>query len=494
MRSLGDSAPPDNAPLVLAQREGNRRLVHALNRAARTKGLRTGMSVSQAQAMLPGLTVLDAALEADTAGLEALAIWALQHFSPIAASEPPDGIVIDATGAAHLHGGEAAMLAAMLARLNKAGITARAAIADSRGAAHAFARFGDFQPGQASLIIAQGESATQVKALPLAALRLPTEMVDSLHRLGFEQIGDLAAQPRAPLARRFGPELHIRLDRALGTLPEMIEPVRLPELIEVRRHFAEPISAAETLARYTRILTVELCAILEARTLGARKLDLIFQRVDNEAQAIRIGTAMPVHDAKRLTRLLCAKLETIDPGFGIDVMSLRVPIAEPFARTQLSSLLQEDGLADISDLIDTLANRVGAQNIYRLAPVESDVPERSTKRIPALAPSSARVWQHKWPRPPRLLERPEPIEIVALLPDHPPVAFTWKGQRRKIKRADGPERIFGEWWKRRGETAAVRDYFQVEDEAGERFWIYRAGDGEDPAIGSHYWFLHGFFG
>lgn len=452
------------------------------------------MAVSQAQAMLPDLTVMDADQAADEAGLDSLAAWALQHFSPIAAADPPDGIVIDVAGAAHLHGGEAAMLEKMIARLRGSGVKARIAIADSWGAAHAFARYAQFARGQTCHIAPSGESAAQIRHLPIQALRLPTTMVDQLHRLGFELIDDLAKQPRAPFARRFGPALHLRLDQALGTLAEMIEPLRQPELIEVRRHFAEPISAHETLVRYTGILTAELCETLEARTLGARKLDLIFQRVDNQIEAIRVGMATPVHDAKRLTRLLCDKLETVDPGFGIDVMSLRVPLAEPFARKQLASSLVEEGMADISDLIDTLANRVGEGNIYRWEVIESDVPERSVVRVPALSPPSGKVWRHEWPRPARLLARPERIETVALLPDHPPVAFTWKGVRRKIKHADGPERIFGEWWKRQTEAPAVRDYFQIEDEAGERFWIYRTGDGEDPATGAHTWFLHGFFG
>ncbi len=491
---MGDSAPSDDAPLILARRDGNRRIIHARNRAAQLKGLRIGMAVSQAQAMLPGLTVMDADLAADQASLDSLAEWALQHFSPVAAADAPDGIVIDVTGATHLHGGEDAMLDKMIARLRTAGITARAAMADTWGAAHAFARYGQFARGQTNLIVPPGMSAALVQNLPLQSLRLTPVMVDQLHRLGFELIDDLAKQPRAPFSLRFGPALHVRLDQALGTLNEMIEPVRLPELIEVRQSFAEPISAPETLARYTGILTAELCETLEARNLGARKLDLIFQRVDNQVEAIRIGTSAPLHDVKRLTRLLCDKLETIDPGFGVDVMSLRVPLAEPFAGKQLVSLVAEDGLADISDLIDTLANRVGGQNIYRCEPVESEVPERSVQRVPPLSPPSGKSWQQQWPRPPRLLTRPEPIETMALMPDHPPVAFTWKGVRRKIKRADGPERIFGEWWKRRNEAVAVRDYFQVEDEAGERFWIYRAGDGEDPETGSHAWFLHGFFG
>ena len=196
-------------------------------------------------------------------------------------------------------------------------------------------------------------------------------------------------------------------------------------------------------------------------------------------EAIRVGTALPVRDVKRLTRLLCDKIETVDPGFGIEIMSLAATLAEPLAPKQMISSLTEEPEADVSGLIDTLANRVGEQRLYRFAPVASDVPERSVARVAPTAPDTGEGWPDHWPRPARLLPHPEPIETVALLPDHPPVTFTWRGVRRRVKRADGPERVFGEWWKRDAELIAVRDYFQVEDEAGERFWIYRAGDGED---------------
>jgi protein ImuB len=175
-------------------------------------------------------------------------------------------------------------------------------------------------------------------------------------------------------------------------------------------------------------------------------------------------------------------------------MNLAATLAEPLSPNQISSSLVEESEADVSGLIDTLANRVGENRLFRLAPVASDVPERSVQRIAATAPATGEGWPDHWPRPARLLPHPEPIETVALLPDHPPVTFTWRGVRRRVKRADGPERVFGEWWKRDAELIAVRDYFQVEDEAGERFWIYRAGDGEDPDTGSHRWFLHGIFG
>jgi protein ImuB len=319
-------------------------------------------------------------------------------------------------------------------------------------------------------------------------------MVRALRVLGFERISELAEKPRAPLTLRFGQELGRRLDQATGGLSEPIVPVRPSDLVEVRRGFAEPIGAAETIARYIGKLVVQLCDALEAKDLGARRLDLLFHCVDNRIEAIRVGTALPVRDVKRLTRLLCDKIETVDPGFGIELMNLAATLAEPLSPKQTISSLVEEPEVDVSGLIDTLANRVGESRLYRLAPVASDVPERSVQRVAPTSPATGEGWPDHWPRPARLLPHPESIETVALLPDHPPVTFTWRGVRRRVKRADGPERVFGEWWKRDAELIAVRDYFQVEDEAGERFWIYRAGDGEDPDTGSHRWFLHGIFG
>ncbi|SFK82289.1 protein ImuB [Methylocapsa palsarum] len=456
----------------------------------RPRGLRIGMPVTKAQALTPGLIVRDADPADDRQALERLALWALRRYAPIAAADPPDGIVIDVTGAAHLHGGEDALVKGLVKRIAASGVAARAALADSWGAAHALARFA----ARPVLVIPAGESAKAIFDLPVRALRLPNAMVDNLRVLGFQSIGELAATPRAPLALRFGPELGRRLDQALGRLAEPIIPVRPPDLIAVRRAFAEPIGAAETIARYTGLLVAALCDALAAKDLGARRLDLVFHRVDNSLKAIRIGTAAPVRDAKRLTRMFCNKIETIDPGFGVEMMSLAATIVEPLVARQLMSSLADDPDTDVSALIDALANRVGESRVYRLKPVASDVPERSVQRIAPLAPATGEEWPNHWPRPSRLFAAPEPIDAIALLPDHPPVAFTWRGVRRRVKRADGPERVFGEWWKRDAELAAVRDYFQVEDEAGERYWIYRAGDGEDAATGSHRWFLHGLFG
>jgi protein ImuB len=488
-RKMGAAAPDAALPLVLVSQTGRRRDVVAANAAALMVGLRIGMPATKAQALMKELVIHHADPVADAEALERLAVWALRY-SPVVAADDPDGLIIDATGASHLHGGEAAMLTDMIARLEGVGVSARAAISDTRGAAHALARFA----ARPTLIAPEGNGAERIMPLPIDALRLAADTVDDLRKLGFERIADLLATPRAPLTLRFGPELGRRLDQVTGRRREPIEPVRTPDIVEAQQIFAEPIGAAETIARYVAKLTVILCHELELRGLGARRLDLLFGLVDNRVQAIRVGTAQPVRDAMRLTRLLCDKIETVDPGFGIEIMRLAATTAEPFATRQMISSLVEEPEADVSGLIDILSNRVGENRLYRFAPVASDVPERSIRRVPAAAPASGDGWPANWPRPARLLASPEPIETVALLPDHPPVSFTWRGSRRRVRRADGPERVFGEWWKRDAELIAVRDYFQVEDDAGERFWIFRAGDGEDAATGSHRWFLHGIFG
>jgi protein ImuB len=488
-RRSGVASPQPEGGLALAAHDGRRRVIVAADLVAQQAGVRIGMPATKAQVLVPGLALEDADLGADLESLDALAGWMLRY-SPIVAADAPDGVVLDTTGADHLRGGEEAMLEGLVVRLAASGFDARAAVADTWGVAHALARF-----GPSRIVIAEaGLGEVVIASLPLGALRLPTKIVAGLRTLGFDTVGNLLAQPRAPLVLRFGPELGRRLDQALGQVREPIDPIRLPDIVEVRRAFAEPIGAPETIARCVGKLVGDLCKQLEAQGLGVRHLDLICERVDSRTEAARVMTATPVRDARRLTRLLIDKIETIDPGFGIEIMSLAATLAEPLANTQHVASLVEPAVPDVSGLIDTLVNRVGERRLYRIAPVASDVPERSVRKIRPMATETGESWSGEWPRPSRLLAPAEPIETVALLPDHPPVTFSWRGVRRRVKRADGPERIFGEWWRRDAELSAVRDYFRVEDEAGERYWIYRAGDGEDPGTGSHRWFVHGIFG
>ncbi len=222
-----------------------------------------------------------------------------------------------------------------------------------------------------------------------------------------------------------------------------------------------------------------------------RRADLIVEKVDGTRQAIRAGTAKPARDIAWLTKLFRDRTEKIEPGFGIEKLILVAVLAEPLEEAQKVSALVEDDITDVTPLIDIYGNR--GQRVYRVAPVASDVPERSVQRISPVAEPIAIGWVSHWRRPVRLLSCPELIEAIALMPDRPPVSIVWRGKRRKVKRADGPERIFGEWWQRDAEMEAVRDYFVIEDEAGERLWVFRSGDGVDPETGSHRWFCHGIF-
>jgi protein ImuB len=468
-------------PLVLGARVGSRRVITAISAEAARLGLYPGMAPG-GQALRLG--------EADPAGdadaLQRLAAWCL-GLSPLAAPCAPDGVWIDSTGCDHLQGGEAGMLARLTGRLAQAGIASRAAVADTPGAAHAAARFGTCQ------VVPPGGQAALLAGLPVRALRISAETEAALCRLGFDRIGQLMAAPRGPLTRRFGASALLRLDQALGRAPEPIEPILPPDLCRVRHGFPEPIATADDLARVTELLAAQLCEKLRKRDQGASRLDLVFTRVDGSVAIARIGTAAPSRDAAHLTRLLLAQIETIDPGFGVEAAMLSAPLVQRLGARQTLSALTAPAEHDVSGLVDMLCTRLGAARVFRMEPVESDIPERAWRCVAAGAVAQG-GWPAHLPRPTRLLRWPVPIEAVSLLPDQPPVRFIWRRVSHRVRRADGPERVFGEWWKREDEIAAVRDYFQVEDEAGQRFWIFRQGDGQDPATGNLDWYLHGFFG
>jgi protein ImuB len=486
IRRLDSSIPPEQAIAVIA-RSGSKRWVSAADAAARKSGVHVGIPAAKAQALFRGLTMIDSDPVADATALEMIAFWTLTQYSPIVAVDGADGIVLDTEGADHLQGGEEPMLARIANQFRAKGLTVRVAIADTWGAANACAR----AINRETVIVPIGETVRAVEKLPISLLRLPDKVVGDLRTLGFKSIGELANTPRAPLTLRFGPEVGRRLDQMFGRTSEPIDTIRTAELVEVSRAFAEPIGAAETINKYVGRLIVELVAELQRRGLGVRRADLIVEKVDGTRQAIRAGTAKPARDVAWLTKLFRDRTEKIEPGFGIEKLMLVAVMVEPLEEAQKTSSLVEEETTDITPLIDILGNR-GAR-VYRVAPVASDVPERSVQRIAAAVDPVDASWINHWRRPVRLLSRPEQVDVMALLPDHPPVWLVWRGKRRKVKSADGPERIFGEWWQRNSEMAAVRDYFAVEDDAGERLWIFRSGDGVDTETGSHKWFVHGVF-
>jgi protein ImuB len=481
-------APDKASPVVTRMHDGRRLVIGAADAAAAALGLRPGMPLAQAQAMRPGLTVIDADLAGDAAALKEVAAWC-QRYAPLTAADPPDGVRLDSTGADHLHGGEAAMLADLRDRLTRSGVAARVAVADTPGAAWGLARYG----GNPLAIAPEGGTVAALAPLPIAALRLPSDTAASLDRLGFHSIEHLIAAARAPLVRRFGEGLARRLDAATGRVFEPLEPVPSRALLRQRLTFMEPLLTAEAFATVMARLSRAICAGLERRGEGARRLDLVFERVDGTVQVVVVATARPVRDPPHLAHLLSARIETVDPGLGVEAMTLWVPLAETMTADQIAVLADGSAPMDLGPLVDRLINRFGADRVYRMQPMESDVPERSVTRVGPLAAPGGLAWQTAWPRPVRLFTPPQPVQAIAMLPDQPPAVFTWRRMRHKIRWADGPERIFGEWWRREAETRAVRDYWAVEDEAGDRFWLYRSGDGVEAITGNLDWFLHGVF-
>lgn len=477
------------APLVLSIRQGQRDVIHAADQAALGLGLMPGMAVTQARALYAALNLRPADPAADHALLGRLAIHAVRHWTPTACTSPPDGLLFDLTGTSHLFGGEERFCARLKRFLARIGLTATVAVADTVGAAHALARFA----GRPIVVVPPGGVIDAIAPLPLAALRLNDSALTAARRFGLERIADLLPLPRGPLARRLGRAAIERLDQAIGRVAEPIETVVPFEAPVAERRLLEPIGMPEAIAQVMGDLTGDLVGILRERGLGAREVVLALLRVDGSEQLLSVGLARASRDARHLTRLLHLRLERVDPGMGIEAGRLTATRAEPLGAQVIAGNLTDDGRpADIAPLVDQLAGRIGHRSLFRAAPVESDVPERAVMTVPALATPTG--WP-AWKRPARLLARPEPLSgVVALLPDHPPRRFAWRGQVHDVVAGDGPERIHGEWWVRDGEVWAVRDYYRVEDREGRRFWVFRRGDGVEADTGDLSWWMHGAFG
>jgi len=485
-------------PLVTVADIAGRRVLAAVDPAAALLGLAPGMSLADARARLPELRLVDADPAGDAKALAAFSDWC-GRFTPWTSVDGTDGVWLDITGCVPLVESETALALDLVARAAGLGFTARAAVADTPGAAWAVARYAAM-PASGVRILAGHQTRAALAPLPVAGLRLPAEIVQDLKRLGLKQIGDLYGMARAPLAPRFGEAVARRLDQALGLLEEPISPRQpvVPRL--VRRVLAEPISTPEAIGIGLEQLMALLCRQLEEEGLGVRQLEFACFRVDGRVERIAIGTSRPSHAPGHLGRLLAEKICEIAPGFGIELLQLRALAVEPLAAQQLGLDAKEtDGT--VAPLVDRLANRLGARNVLRLVPENSHLPEQAARAVSVLDgrhdAKRSQDWPVDRPRPIRLLAIPDPIEVMAPVPDDPPLMFRWRRVPHRVRRAEGPERIALEWWREQkiGESGAgtdgIRDYYRVEDEAGRRFWLYRRGlyRPETPPA----WFLHGFF-
>lgn len=469
-------ARPVDGPFALTLTQNNTNRIYCLNRQAEQAGLSRGMSFADARAYCPGLMTQAARPDLEVRFLSALRRWATRY-CPSVAIEGSDGLMLDVTGATHLWGGEEAMLDDMRARIERAGLTLLAACSHSRGAAWALAHY--------------GRGADDLEGLPVAALRLEGPMVTALERLGLRTIGDLEAAARAPLARRFGPQLLTRLDQAFGRAPEALAPEGDPPHYGVRLSFPDPIGLSGDVMNALERLLKPLCAKLKTQESGARCLVLTFRRVDQESQDVPLRLAAPMRDPERLLRLFERGVSEVEAGFGIDQMRLEATLVEPLPAEQLSTAQTRPGEDQLSDLITRIGTRIGLENVQRFLPSDSHIPERSFMTSPAAFQGGSSASGSSWSRSRQLPLRlfpPVPILGTGSQPSNqPPGQFRWRRMAFTTLRATGPERIAPEWWQDdENWRSGVRDYWKVETRQGHRLWLFYTP--QNPG-----WFVQGEF-
>ncbi len=481
----------------------------ACDEQALAAGVEAGQLVPDAMALCPLLELHASDSEADRKALDRLAVWCNRYTpwvaaDPVGIGEEPDGLLLDMTGSTHLFGGEEAFLAEAARRFLGFGLSVRMAIASTPGAAWACARYG----GDALCILPPGGEADALRILPVAALRLDGNAIDGLVRLGLKRVGDLYGKPRAPLAARFGESVARRLDEALGFEPEPISPA-LPHVpYRARLAFSEGLTQQAHIEEAIRCVAADLCDVLTREHQGARRLELLLFRVDGEVTRLSAGTSLATHEATHIAGLFREKLgalgDDFDPGYGIEAIALACLATDPLSPMQSRFGNEDAAGTGLEQFVDRVSNRFGAGRVLRLEPRASHIPEGGVAAVPALKgiTPAMRGWkthmeEHRaavlggsLPRPLRLLPAPEPVEVVAEVPEGPPRIFHWRRIAHRVLRAEGPERIAPEWW--RGREKRTRDYYRVEDADGRRFWLYRDGlyhrDNEGPR-----WFLHGVF-
>ena len=476
----------------MAQVGGALRLA-AVGREAMALGLRPGQTLADARARIPHLVVEDHDPAADAALLHRMA-GACDRWTPLVALDPPDGLILDVTGCAHLVGGEAELRAQSLHRFRHAGFSVCASIAGTPDAACALARF-----GRAGAVPPGGE-AEAVRALPVAALGLPQETRAALALAGLKRLGDLAGLPSRPLAARFGEEPGRRLRRVQGLEDRRITPLRPRAACWADEVFADPVAHRPAIAAALQRLAGRVAGRLEAEGRGGRAFEASFFRSDGAVRRIGIRTGRPQRDPDTILRLLRERLDALadplDPGFGFDRVRLAVAAAEPLEPRQPRLDGQADHEDAVSDLVDRLVARLGAARVLRFVAADTHDPLRSSRLVPAAEPGAPSA---PWPvpepseppaRPLHLFDPPQAVEALAEVPDGPLLRFRWQGVLHTIVHAEGPERIAPEWW--REPDAPTRDYYRVEDAQGGRFWLYRAGL-YDRETGPPCWYLHGLF-
>ena len=497
--------PSDGRPLAVYSKDNGALQLKGIDARASALGLTLAMSLADARAIQSKLEAVEADPEEDARALDNIAAWC-ERFTPIVVLDPPEGLFLDITGCAHLFGGEEKLRAEIVTRLHAQGYGSCAAIAPTPGAAWAFARYRKQarKPGtlreslQASLDFSADWKA-DLAALPVEALRLDPDAAALLRRLGLKTIAQIQHAPRSSFTARAGERAMLRLDQALGRAQEALTPRRPAPPVFALRRFLEPIFTTDAVLQVTQDLCGDLIEKLDIRGAGFLRAELVLFGVDGRDRVIGVNVSKPLREVKPLIRLFREKLnivgENLDAQFGFEAARLDVVrLAEFDERT--STLVSVDAnwasAETISSIADILTSRLGSKRVVRPQMHEEHAPERaagwrsvlSEKETKSVKPPADGVQR----RPVRLFSPGQQIEVMAGVPDGPPIRFRWRRVMREVVRAEGPERIAGDWQKRE----KTRDYYRVEDKQGRRYWLYREGLYGENEI-SPRWYLHGLF-
>jgi len=469
-------------------------------------GLEPGLALADARARYPSLAVAPSDLVAEARVLSDITDWC-RRFTPLAALDAPDGVILDVTGATHLFGGEEKLLADIVQRLRRQGFQARAALAATPEAAWALSHFADHNLLPDGL--EEKDLIRRIGTLPLAALRLDAHCVAGLGRAGLRNIRDLILRPRAPIAARFGALVFARLDALLGRAKSAISPRFEAPFYVVERRFSEGLVTQPDIEMTLASLARDLACMLERHAEGARHIEANFFRVDGAVRHLDVRTSRPLRDPDTIVRLFRERIEALgeeglEADYGFDVIRLAALSVDTLKTQQLSLDQNRNEAGDLADLIDRLGARLGEASVKRLVPQDRHRPERASLCLPVTRRPRVRTsvqeqereeatklfYREALPvRPLRLLLRPEPIEAVASVPDGPPLLFRWRRILHEVLAVEGPERIADDWWKEH--EALTRDYFRAATLQGQSFWLYREGlyrEMEEPR-----WFMHGLF-
>lgn len=474
-------------PLLLVETTGNRQTVVHVSPET-PPAIYPGMALAEARARHAGLLDFPAAPAADLRSLEALGHW-LMRFSPSVCVRPPSTLFLDATGLERLYGGLSNLRRRVASALASLRIAAAVTVAPTPGAAWALAAFGVDGP----YVVTNEQVLPALSLLPPEALRLDDDTANVLSVLGVRTIDSLLQLPRADLAVRFGPEVLTRIDQATGAVHEPLDYLVHRSPVRAALEFEGAVESLDAVGIAVRELTGEVAAQLAGRGLGARELRLTFRQPYGPPVERNVRLGRPCRNASALFKLLSCATENLDAAEGFIAVSLAANAVERLDDQQAALIGGEDerDAAELDHLVERLRARLD-QRAKRAVEwgrlVESNLPEHASRcqDSPGAAVAAGVPGAVDLLRPLRLLGQPRPLKVMVRPSesrDGQPVSFTVDGQVHRLDHVHGPERITGQWWNGRWKT---RDYFDVLDVEGRRYWIFRVAQ-------TGRWFLHGVF-